>query len=129
MWWGVKGWAFGGMVGCVAAPFQVAPGLAALSVAIRNEGYPMGDFTNGTDFILFDSFESISAECAITICRNEKHVHDDGEKRIVIKCPIRREFIPFGALRDDGSPHPHAGTGCGLSEVLDFPILDLFAID
>ena len=107
----------------VAAPFQVAPGLAALTISIRNEGYPVGDFENGSDLILFDNLESISADNAIMLCRNDKNVREDGEKRIGIKYPIRGAFIPFGALREDGSPHPHAGTGFGLSEVLDFPML------
>ena len=39
--------------GC-AFPFQVAPKLAAVLCCLRNEGYPVGDFENGSDVILFD---------------------------------------------------------------------------
>ena len=33
----------------------------------------------------------------------------------MVKYPIRGGFVPLGAKRTDGSPHPHAGTGFGLS--------------
>ena len=33
----------------------------------------------------------------------------------MVKFPIRGGFVPFGAKRQDGSPHPDAGTGFGFS--------------
>lgn len=107
----------------VAFPFQVAPRKAALSVSLRVEGYPVGDFENGADVILFDDHTRIATANAIPVTRNEKYVHrQTGEKRIAIKYPIVGGFVPLGVLRADGSLHPHAGTGFGLSEVLDFPM-------
>ena len=41
-------------------PFAVGPKQAALFCNLRNEGYPVGDFENGTDVVLFDDLDRIS---------------------------------------------------------------------
>jgi len=99
----------------VAAPFQIAPGLAGLMTAIRNEGYEVGDFENGSDLILFEDIDDISPANSIKICRNTHFTNDTGEDRIILRFPIRGGFVPYGAA------HPFAGTGFGLCEAADFP--------
>ena len=106
-----------------AFPFQVAPGLAAVFSSLRNEGYPVGDFENGGDVILFDDLDRIDPAGAVPIVRNDTYVDARGRRRINIHYPIVGGFVPLGALREDGSPHPHAGTGFGIGESLDFPLL------
>ena len=107
----------------VAFPFQVAPRLGGLLCCLRNEGYPAGDFENGSDVFLFDSLDNIDPAKAIPIVRNTHYVNTRGERRIVIEYPVIGGFVPLGALGDDGQPHPHAGTGFGIGQSLDFPLL------
>ena len=107
----------------VGAPFQLSPTMAAMTCSLRIEKPPVGDFESGVDVILFDDLSRISAEHAIPVSRNEKYVHTStGKPRIIVKYPLTGGFVPLGARRADGSPHPHAGTGFGLCEVLDFPM-------
>ncbi|MAE66903.1 MAG: hypothetical protein CMJ18_21810 [Phycisphaeraceae bacterium] len=103
--------------------FQVAPKTAAAICCLRNEGYPAGDFENGSDVFLFDDLDRIDPAQAIPIVRNDKYVDTKGQRRIVIHYNVVGGFVPLGALRDDGTPHPHAGTGFGVSTSLDFPLL------
>ncbi len=103
-------------------PFQVAPDRAAVFCNVRVEGVNVTDFENGTDVIIFDDLDSISAEGAVAISRNERETGAEGEERIVVKFPIIGGFVPRGALREDGTPHPHAGTGFGLCQAISFPV-------
>ena len=45
-----------------------------------------------------------------------------GTRTIAIPYSVEGGFVPLGARRADGSPHPHAGTGYGISQVLGRPI-------
>ena len=54
----------------VAFPFQIAPGKAATFVCLRNLGYPIGDFENGSDLIVFDDVSKVAYEKAIQITQN-----------------------------------------------------------
>lgn len=103
-------------------PFQVAPDKAAVFCNVRVEGVNVTDFENGTDVIVFDNLTSISAEGAVAISRNERETGEQGEERIVVKFPVIGGFVPTGALREDGTPHPHAGTGFGLCQAISFPV-------
>jgi len=107
----------------VAFPFQVAPETAGVLCCLRNEGYPAGDFENGSDVFLFNRLDDINPAAAIPIVRNDKYVDTHGQRRIVIHYPVVGGFVPLGALRKDETPHPHAGTGFGVSESMDFPLL------
>lgn len=107
----------------VAYPFQVDATTAAVLCALRNEGYPVGDFENGADVILFDDLHAIDPARVFPIVRNDKYVDVKGQRRINIHYPTIGGFIPLGAKHDDGTPHPHAGTGYGMGVALDFPQL------
>ena len=95
-------------------PFQVAPGMAGLFVNIRKEGAGSIDFEIGTDVILFNDLENISAANAIELSRYEKETHENLGETITIKGPVVGGFVPLGAKLSDGSDHPHAGTGFGM---------------
>lgn len=103
-------------------PFQVAADRAALFCNVRVEGVATFDYENGTDVIVFDSLEGIGAAPPVIISRNERLTDAGGAPRIVVKFPIIGGFVPLGALRADGSPHPHAGTGFGLCQAISFPV-------
>ena len=103
--------------------FQAAPRLAGMLCNLRTEGFPVGDFEAGMDMIVFERLSDIPTAEAIPLTRNEPYVAEKtGERRIVIKYCTKGGFVPRGALRPDGSPHPHAGTGFVIGEALDFPL-------
>ena len=103
-------------------PFQVSADEAAVFCNLRVEGAPIVDFENGSDVVIFDSLDAISADNAIAISRNERPTDADGNERIVVKFPVIGGFVPVGALRADGTPHPHAGTGFGMCQAISFPV-------
>ena len=104
----------------IAYPFQVAPGKAALFCNIK--GKRGHDFEAGNDVILFGDLSEIQASQAIPVSRNhnEKNPNSSpaGEPAIMVKYPVGGGFVPSGARLENGSPHPHAGTGFGVSQVI-----------
>ena len=83
----------------------------------------MGDFEAGADVVLFDDLDGISSGKAIAITRTSKYAdRHSGHWRVAIKHWLAGGFVPFGTLRPDGTPHPHAGTGFLVCEVMDFPM-------
>ena len=104
-------------------PFQVSPRQAGLICNLRTEGFPVGDFEAGADVVLFDDLDGISSGKAIPITRTSKYAdRHSGHWRVAIKHWLAGGFVPFGTLRPDGTPHPHAGTGFLVCEVMDFPM-------
>jgi hypothetical protein len=96
----------------LAFPLQVGPKTAAVLVNRHIEGKGVGDFEDGTDLIVFDSLPTISASVPVPLSRKEI-VNDPsmGEPRVFVAFPELGGFVPVGARRADGTPHPHAGTG------------------
>ena len=105
--------------------FQVAPRKAAAFCNIRLEYAPGGDLEVGTDVVLFDSLDKVG-DVIIPISRAHKEPNPNsqppGKPAMIMKYPVRGGFVPLGAKRPDGSPHPHAGTGFGLLQTLAEPI-------
>jgi len=81
----------------VAFPFQVASETAGVLCCLRNEGYPAGDFENGSDVFLFDRLDGIDPAAAIPIVRNDKYVDTRGQRRIAIHYPVVGGFGLFGS--------------------------------
>jgi hypothetical protein len=103
-------------------PFQVGPRTAGLLCNLRFEGRPVADFENGADLILFDDLAHIRSEGAVPITRSEWTTDPQtGAARVLVRYPVLGGFVPLGAKRSDGTPHPHAGTGFGVCNVLRFP--------
>ena len=104
-------------LGCA---FQVSPDQAGLIANLRTQGFQVGDFEAGVDVVLFDRIDAISAEGAKPLTRTSKYAdRKTGEWRVAIKYWASGGFIPLGARRPDGDPHPHAGTGFLVCEVND----------
>lgn len=98
----------------LAFPFQVGPqtmGIMALRMIHETHNY---GYLAGTDVILLDELKPPHPDQIFAISRNEMEpVKAGATPRIRCKGPLMGGFVPLGALRADGSPHPHAGTGFG----------------
>jgi hypothetical protein len=93
-------------------PIQIGPRTAAVFVSRHMHEKGVGDYVNGNDVFVFDSLASLAAAQPLAMDRNDI-VPDPvtGEKRVFEKWTGQGGFVPLGALRADGTPHPHAGTG------------------
>ncbi|MBI2300071.1 MAG: hypothetical protein HYU66_14200 [Armatimonadetes bacterium] len=105
--------------------FQVAPGRAGLLCNRRTVGAGHWDFEDGTDLVLFDRLEDLGAAEPLVLSLNETS-RDPATGRLscAVKYPVVGGFVPAGATLPDGTPHPHAGTGFGVTEVLSYPLND-----
>jgi len=105
--------------------FQVAPRTAAASCNIRTVGAGHWDFEDGSDVVVFDDIATIARQKRIAIARNEEDRDPaTGRKRIAVNYPVFVGFVPLAAKRPDGSAHPGAGTGFGISHALCFELND-----
>ncbi len=114
-----KSWRVGG-----GQPVQIGPNLAALFCGVQKEGEMGGpDSVDGTRIVLFDDLDRIGHGENISLSHNEI-IGDpaSGQARMSMKNGPWVWFVPEGARRADGSPHPHAGTGFGLGTDLVFPV-------
>ncbi|MEI6512984.1 MAG: hypothetical protein WCO51_06870 [bacterium] len=111
-----KVWRYG-----IGEPFQIAPRLAGVFVNIRSDYEKTWDFEAGTDIILFDDLSNTSQAKIYPVSRNYFEPDPEtGENKEMTKYPVLGGFIPYGAKRADGSLHPHAGTGFGVSQVIGY---------
>jgi len=107
----------------LAFPFQVSPTEAALSVNIRLGKSRIVDIEVGGDLILFDDFEKIDDSRRVEVYRGSEMDHPrTGERVFMAALPGIPGFVPLGAKRADGSPHPHAGTGFALVFSRGYPV-------
>jgi hypothetical protein len=103
----------------VALPFQVSPDKGAVFANLREAEAQGVDFEAGNDVIVFSRLEEISS--ALPVAANRNHTEPNpnaspaGSPAVMVKYPIRGGFVPLGAKRADGTPHPHAGSGFGFS--------------
>ena len=100
-------------------PFQVDQDTAGYFCNIRVAGVKGTDFENGSDVILFDNITDVSSDGAVPITRNHREPNPNSkppmQEAIMVKYPVMGGFVPQGAKRPDGTPHPHAGTGFGIN--------------
>ncbi len=108
-------------VGC-GQPVQLGPTLAALFCDIQLEDGP--DNTGGCRIVLFDDLDRIGHGENIALSQNNEIIGDpaSGQARMAMKGGAWVWFVPEGARRADGSPHPHAGTGFGVGGILLLPV-------
>ena len=95
--------------------------LPALFCDVQMENGP--DSTGGSRVVLFDDLDRIGQGENIVLSHNEI-IGDpaSGQARMAMKGSACVWFVPEGARRADGSPHPHAGTGFGLEFGCVFPV-------
>ena len=107
-------------VGC-GHPVQIGPNLAAIFCGVQTENGP--DSVDGMRIVLFDDLDRIGQGENIVLSQNE--IMGDlasGQARMAMKYGAWVWFVPEGARRADGSPHPHAGTGFGVETIHVFPV-------
>ena len=107
----------------VSYPFQVSPTEAGLFTNIR--GSRGLDYEVGNDIIIFDDLSDIDLERAVIAARNAIEPNPNGIPKgspaMMAWFQTVGGFVPLGAKRDDGSPHPHAGTGFGIMQAVAWP--------
>jgi hypothetical protein len=106
-------------------PFQAGPHTVGLMVSRMIEQTLNYGFLDGSDIVLLDQLESPGNERIFAASRNEivaSTVRTSG--RLFLKSPMIGGFVPQGALRLDGSPHPHGGTGFGVGQGQWFSFTD-----
>jgi len=106
----------------LGTPFQAGPTTAGLILNLRFEGFPVGDFEAGADVVLIDALDEILSAEPVKVSRTHYSDHPEtGKPRVTVKHTHCGGFVPFGALRSDGTPHPGAGTGFLFGDALNFP--------
>ena len=103
-------------------PFQADQDTGGYFCNIRVAGVKGTDFENGSDVFLFDGIDDVSSEGAVPITRNHREPNPNSkppnQEAIMVKYPVMGGFVPRGAKRPDGCPHPHAGTGFGINQAI-----------
>ena len=112
-----QSWCYG-----MGMPVQLDAQTVGLLCNLRLNGTPYRNFEIGTDIVPFDRLDKIDAARAMPISRmtHEKHP-DTGKPCVIAKYPLLGGFVPRGAKREDGAPHPYAGTGFGFCQICRFP--------
>jgi len=104
----------------LAWPLQVGKRSWGVMCNLRRDESPAVDFEAGTDFVPMDI--NGQAGVASPVSRNHVERHPvTGEDFVMVKYPATGGFVPAGALRSDGSPHAHEGTGFGIVHAIGFP--------
>jgi hypothetical protein len=103
----------------VALPLQVSATQAAVFGNLREAQAQGVDFEVGNDALVFERLEDVASAEAVPLNRNHSEPNPNttpaGQPAVMVKYPIRGGFVPLGAKRPDGTPHPHAGNGFGFS--------------
>lgn len=106
-------------------PMQISPTHAAVIANIHRKLAPTEDYEVGADAIVFDDLSRLVSDQAVPLTRIERATNPKtGEPVDLLKAPPIGGFVPLGARRDDGSPHPHAGTGFGVGMALAYHVDD-----
>jgi len=106
-------------------PFQAGPRTCGLMVMRMTEETPNYGFLDGTDVILLDELKPPHPSQIFVASRSEIENNDaDKTQRLLLRSPLLGGFVPLGALRADGTPHPYAGTGFGLAQAHRFSFRD-----
>jgi hypothetical protein len=99
-------------------PFQVAPRKAGIFVNLEITDTTVYGFLNGNDVVLFDDLSTISSGQFVPATRNEY----PGTNTLLLKSPMIGGFVPLQAKGQNGSLHPHAGTGFGIAQAHRFTL-------
>ena len=106
----------------LGTPLQLDATTVGLLVNIRRNATPYGDFEVGTDLILFNDLNKIGAGRVVPISRPSREPHPaTGEPSLTAKYPVMGGFVPYGATDAQGTPHPYAGSGFGISQIAFYP--------
>lgn len=103
--------------------FQLSPDEAGFMTQIRPGGAATVDQSFGNDLFVVSDLNDFESAIRHEIDRPEiVRRSQDGREFLGSVHWCGGGFVPLGAMRDDGTPHPHAGTGFGVSEVVGYPV-------
>ena len=106
-------------------PFQAGPQTCGLMLMRMTEETPNYGFLDGSDVVLLDEFKQPKPDGIFAASRNGFEKGTDTQPPcLLMRSPLIGGFVPLGALRADGTPHPHAGTGFGLGQSHRVPFRD-----
>ena len=110
----------------LGVPAQLSATEVLISMNIRASGVKAIDLEIGNDFVIIDSLEHPTKGKAQVFDRYSRGINPINGKEVLFShYPRALHFVPFGAKRLDGSPHPHAGTGFAVNQIMGFPITGL----
>lgn len=91
---------------------QLDPETAGFFVNIRQSCARACDLEQGSDFCFTRDPELRRFEGFQALTRADVTApFDNGQKFLMVSYPLFAAFVPLGALLEDGTPHPHGGTG------------------
>ncbi len=103
--------------------WQLSPTKVGVVANIRSWGSDVIDLELGNDLLVVDDLHTDKPQAVISLNRAGTGTDPDtGDSYLLSKYPLCGDFVPLGALRWDGSPHPHAGTGFAICTVKRFPL-------
>lgn len=106
----------------LAFPFQLSATEIGVKINIRQTGVQTIDLEIGSDLLIVDHIGAIDPRRIQVLNRCEVQPHPvSGKPTLFAPYPALGGFVPLGARRADGTPHPHAGTGFSISELEGFP--------
>jgi hypothetical protein len=112
---------FGSLRYALSFPFQAGPTTVGLMVMRMVEETTNYGFLDGSDVILLDELKPPRRDNIFAASRNEIEKDKTGAPpRLFLKSPLIGGFVPREALRVNGTPHPHAGTGFGVGQAHRF---------
>lgn len=107
----------------LARAFQLSDTEIGLAVNLRRSGVKAVDTEVGNDLMVLDRLDRIAPKAVVPLNRSEIGIHPrTGGRLLMCLYPLAGGFVPLGARVADGTPHPHAGTGFGMSHVIGFPV-------
>ena len=106
----------------LGALFQLSDKQSGMFCNIRRASVHANDLEMGSDLVMFDDLNAICSDNAITLIRGEEMDHPEtGERMILSTYPFVGGFVPAGAKCDDGTPHPHTGSGFAVCSQRGYP--------
>ena len=107
----------------LARAFQLSPTEIGLVANIRRCHVTTVDLEEGSDLVIVDRIDPGAPKAIVPMNRNSFTLHPrTGERIVLCRYPLTGGFVPLGALRADGTPHPHAGTGFATACIIGFPV-------
>jgi hypothetical protein len=102
-------------------PFQISATECAVPLNRMATGIYTVDFGLGFDMAVLDNLDGPPKQI-MELGRTALERHPRSGKPVQMsRWAPHVGFVPLGAKRADGTPHPHAGTGFGVGTVLAFP--------
>lgn len=98
----------------LAAPFQLAPGVAALSVNVRQTSNGTIDFEGGANLVVLGPGLAPAAHIPVTRTAIEPHPRT-GKPTHMVRGPMMPGFMPAGKGQN-------GGTGYAIAQVIGYPV-------